>query len=117
MAILVLMQAYIYIFVITSRNSSCGKVMFSQAYVILSVGGGVSQHAMGQGLRIPACNWAKACDQERVCVTRDQGRCVAGGCVTRDVCEQRVCDREVWPQLRATIGRYASYWNAFFFST
>ena len=27
--------------VITARNSSCGKVMFSQASVILSTGGGM----------------------------------------------------------------------------
>ena len=32
---------------VTVRNSSCGKVMFSQASVIL-FGGGVSQHALGQ---------------------------------------------------------------------
>ena len=41
--------------------------------------GCVSQHAIGQGVCIPACNWAKGCDQERVCVTRNQVRCVAGG--------------------------------------
>ena len=55
------MATYIYIFVIISLNYCCGKVMFSQAYVILSVHRGrgcVSQHAMGQGVCIPACNWA-----------------------------------------------------------
>ena len=33
---------------ITVRNSSCGKVMFSQACVKNSVQGGVSQHVLGQ---------------------------------------------------------------------
>ena len=37
--------------IFTARNSSCGKVMFSQACVILSVHrGGVTQHALGQGM-------------------------------------------------------------------
>ena len=45
---------------ITARNSSCGKVMFSQACVIPSVkGGDVFQHAMGQaGGCIQACSGA-----------------------------------------------------------
>ena len=38
-----------YFCIITVRNSSCGKVVFSQASVILSMGGGVSQHALGRG--------------------------------------------------------------------
>ena len=36
--------------IFTARNSSCGKVMFSQTHAMNSVhGGGVSQHAMGRG--------------------------------------------------------------------
>ena len=38
-----------YFCIFTIRNSSCGKVMFSQASVILSMGRGVSQHALGRG--------------------------------------------------------------------
>ena len=47
-----------YTVIFTTRKSSCGKVMFSQACVIPSVwGDGVSLHAMGQAeVCIPACN-------------------------------------------------------------
>ena len=47
-----------YTVIFTTRKSSCGKVMFSQACVIPSVwGDGVSLHAMGQAeVCILACN-------------------------------------------------------------
>ena len=42
--------------IITAHNSSCGKVMFSQACVKNSVherGGGVSRHTFGQSHTLP----------------------------------------------------------------
>ena len=59
--------------VFTVRNSSCGKVMFSQAYVKNSVRGGgcVFQHALGRGSVCPV----------GVCLgyVCPEG-CLAGGC-------------------------------------
>ena len=75
------------LFLVTVRNSSCGKVIFSQACVKNSVHGGcipactgqgdvypsmhwagvggVSQHALGRGMYIPACTgqgWGSVAD-------------------------------------------------------
>ena len=75
---------------ITIRNSSCGKVTFSQASVILS-GGGL--HARG-------CAW------QGVCV------CMAGGHAWRGCAWQG--DMRGRKDGHCS-GRYASYWNAFLF--
>ena len=95
---------------VTARNSSCGKVIFSQACVIPSVhgggGGGVAgvypsmqwgrlpQHAMG--VCIPACNGARGVCPEGVCPGEVSaqgcvcpGGCLPWGCVFPGVCLPR----------------------------
>ena len=86
--------------IITVYISSCGKVMFSQACVKISVHEG-RMHGRGAcmagGVNIRGMHGRGECmaggmhGREGACVTRG---CVAGGCVA---------------------GRYVSYWNAFLF--
>ena len=106
--------------VFTVRNSSCGKVMFSQAYVKNSVRGGgcVFQHALGRGSVCPV----------GICLgyVCPEG-CLAGGCwPKRGVSAQGVYtpwdQRQTPPQTRGRhpqdghcSGQYASYWIAFLF--
>ena len=62
--------------IIIARNSSCNKVRFSQVCVIPSVHGGgsmqwggeggVSQHAIRQGVCIQAYNWAVGVSQHAI---------------------------------------------------
>ena len=90
----------------TVRNSSCGKVMFSQASVILPQGGGGA--CGGGGMR----GWGS-------CFGAWQGICVARGMCGRSVC---MAGGHAWQRgMHGMIdghcsGRYASYWNPFLFS-
>ena len=61
--------------VITVRNSSCVRVMFSQASVILSTGRAV--HGGGRGMCGRGCAW--------------QGACVAGGVHDWGICGRGAC--------------------------
>ena len=76
---------------ITNRNCSCGKVMFSQACVTNSV--------HGEGVCIPA--------------TTGQGVCVSQHALGRE-CGRHPLDRHL-PLDGHCSGRYASYCNAFLF--
>ena len=82
-----------------------GKVMFSQAFVILSTG----------GVRIRACSWEGVCVQKGCvlmgvwtggCVDRgERGNVWTGGCIP---------SRHTPPSINShRSGRYVSYWNAF----
>ena len=59
-----------------------------------SVEGGVSQHAPGQGVCIPACTWAGGCvfqhapGQRRRCEHRGRGVWIRGGVWTGDILVQ-----------------------------
>ena len=79
--------------IFTARNSSCGKVMFSQACVIPSVHkkGGISQHA-----------------------TR-QGGCVSQHAIGKGVFSQGVSTAPSPPRDGHWCRQYASYWNTFLF--
>ena len=73
--------------IFTVRNSSCGKVMFSKASVILSTRGAV--HGVG-GMHGRGSCVAGGCARQRVCVAGGvcggecarQGACVAGDTTT-----------------------------------
>ena len=93
-------------YTVTARNSSCGRVMFSQACVKNSI--------------------------HRGCLLREGGNCL-GGCLPKrvsawgglpgGVCLWRCLPKSMLgytpPQhygIRSTSGQYASYWNAFLFT-
>ena len=68
-----------YLSVIIARNSSCGEVMFLQVSVCPQGGcvsqhalssGGVSQHAVGKWVCIPACIGQGVSTQRGVCLPR-----------------------------------------------
>ena len=86
---------------VTVRNSSCGKVMFLHLSVILFMGGGM--HDRG------------------VCMARGhawQGACVAGVYVAGACMAGGVCGGVVRGRRDSHCkGRYASYWNAFLFTS
>ena len=97
-------------YIFTARNSSCRKVMFSQACVKNSV------HRWG--VCIPACN--------------GQGVCLLRGCLPWGVCLGVSTQRQTPPGPETNTppgpeadtsprndhwsGRYASYWDAFLFN-
>ena len=87
--------------IITIRNSSCGKVMFSQASVFCrGVGGGL--RGWGHAWQGGSCVWLGACvARGKLCVA---GVCGKGGMHGRGMCGRR--DDHCSEQ-------YASYWNAF----
>ena len=78
--------------IFTVRNSSCGKVMFSQASVILSTGGGCAWQRgtyMAKGTCI--AKRGGACVVKEVCVAKggmlgEGGMCVEGGHAWQGLC-------------------------------
>ena len=92
------------------RNSSCGKVMFSHASVILSMGGHVwpgGMHGWEGHVWPGGCVWQGMCVVGVCMVGCMHGRgCMAGGVWQGDMHGRRdgYCSRQ-----------YTSYWNAFLF--
>ena len=101
----------------TTRKRSLGQsnIFTSVSYSFSPGGGGVSQHAMGQGDVCDQRGVTSRCDQGGLChqggVTR--GVYVTTGCVTRGcVCvSRRVYTRP--PPHQSTSGQYTFYWNTF----
>ena len=83
--------------IITACNSSCGKVMFSQVCVKNSV------HRWGR-MYLPSG-----------CLPDGRMSAWGRGCLPRVFCLGGGQTRPKYCGIRSTIGRYASYWNAFLF--
>ena len=95
-------RSYIY-----RPQRSCGKVMFSQVFVILFTGGGWGWAFMAEGV----CVAGGMHGNREACMAG--GHAWQGGRHGRVVCMVRggICDRRD----SHCSGRYASYWNAFLF--